>query len=478
MRMNMKVKTRKAIFICHIGENTLRVIKCILNKNRLREFVDLEVQSTVPEADEAKISAQLKQILDGLEYKNEFLVISLPRNQATCRYLKVPTEKPQEIERIVSLQASRFLPYPAGELITGYQNILSDKEGYTHLNLIIVHKDIIEHYFRILEKCNIKNISITLSSYGLANLYDYIRPQDEAAVMVIDIDSDQVELAIVARKKLFFSRYFKINKLQANWESLFIDEIKKSYDVYVKEIVNQPPNRIILLGTRGVSQEFIKILSQQTKLAVEILYYTDKIGFSDNVLKEVRNSDISIANLIGLGLRDTDQSLNLLPRKIKEEAEKIIKQKEYLRLALFFLGIIFILGLSITKGFSNKQDYLGKLKTELNKISQEARPLEEMEKRYLLLEGRAQKKPASLEVLYELHRIMPAQVSLASLIYEEDNQVILRGETQEMNSVLMLVAALEKSAVFQDLNVRLRYATKKNTLSGEIVDFEIVCAKR
>lgn len=473
----MKAKNTKAIFICLIGENALKVIKCALIKNQLREFVDLEIQPISPDADDKKISAQLKQVFDSLKYKNEPLVISLPRNQATCRYLKVPTEKPQEIERITSLQASRFLPYPAEELITGYQTILADQEGYAHLNLIIVHKDVIERYFRIFKACNIKNISITLSSYGLCNLYDYIRPQDATVVMLIDIDADQVELAIVVQKKLFFSRYFKINKPQPNWESLFIDEIKRTYDVYVKEIVNQPPSRIILLGTSGVSQEFTKILSQQTSLAVETLYYADKIGFSDKVLKETRNPDTSIASLIGLGLKDTERSLNLLPKNIKEEARKIAKQKEYLRLVLFFLGIVFILGLSITKGFSNKQDRLRQLKTELNKISQEARPLEEMEKRCLLLEGRAQKKPTSLDALYELHRIMPAQVSLATLIYEEDNQIILRGATQEMNSVLILVAALEKSAVFKDLNVKLRYATKKNTLSGEIVDFEIICSK-
>jgi Tfp pilus assembly protein PilN len=478
MMIGMKAKNKKAIFICHIGENALKVIKCALNKNEVREFVDLEVRSIPPDTDDKKISAQLKQVFDKLEYKNEPLVISLPRNQATCRYLKVPTEKPQEIERIISLQASRFLPYPAGELITGYQTILTDKEGYAHLNLVIVHKDVVERYFKILKECNIKNISIILSSYGLGNLYGYIRPQDETAVMVIDIDSDQVEVAIVAQRRLFFSRYFKINKLQADWENLFIDEVKKTYDVYVKEIINQPPNRIILLDPSKVSQEFTKILNQQTILAVETLYYGDKIGLSNNVLKEIRDSDTSIADLAGLGLKDADQSLNLLPRNIKEEAEKIVKQKEYLRMSLFSLGIIFILGLSITKGLSNKQNYLRQLKIELNKISQEARPLEEMEKRYLLLGGRAQKKPTSLEVLYELHRIMPAQVSLANLIYEEDNQIILHGETQDMNPVLLLVAALEKSAVFKDLNVRLRYATKKNTSSGEIVDFEIVCAKK
>ena len=81
----MKAQNKKAIFICLIGENALKVIKCALTKNQLREFVDLEIQLISPDTDDKKISAQLKQVFDSLEYKNEPLVISLPRNQATCR---------------------------------------------------------------------------------------------------------------------------------------------------------------------------------------------------------------------------------------------------------------------------------------------------------------------------------------------------------------------------------------------------------
>ena len=54
----------------------------------------------------------------------------------------------------------------------------------------------------------------------------------------------------------------------------------------------------------------------------------------------------------------------------------------------------------------------------------------------------------------------------------------MRGQAQELNSVLAFVAQLEGSAVFKKFNVKIRYATKKKIVSGEIVDFEIACLKR
>ena len=474
----MKVKHKKAIFVCCIGENTIKVTKCLLGKNTKREFIDLGIESISPDSGEEKIAGKLKLIIDRLGYDNNLFIISLPRNYATCRYLKVPTEQPQEIERIVFLQAPRFLPYPADELITGYQIISTDPEGYSNLNLIIVHKEAIERYLKIAQRVKIKKINITLSSYGLCHLYGYMKPQDSAAVMVIDIDINQVELAVVLKKKLLFSRYFKFNKPQPNWERLFIDEINNTHDAYLKEISSPIPEKIVLVGVGKFLPEFANILSKQTNLPIEILSYEKDIALSENVLNTIMNSGNSIANQIGLALEDIPKSLNLLPRAIKEETEKTLQRKERLKIVFFVIGIIFMWVVSIARVLGNKEKYLGQLKNELSKIAQTAKPLEDIEKRFQILENHLQNKPTSLEVLYELHQIIPAQISLLSLSYEEDSQIVLRGQTQQMNSALMLVSGLKNSAVFKDFKVKLRYATQKNTQSGEIVDFEIVCLRK
>jgi Tfp pilus assembly protein PilN len=145
---------------------------------------------------------------------------------------------------------------------------------------------------------------------------------------------------------------------------------------------------------------------------------------------------------------------------------------------LFIAGIILVWILGIAKNLDNKGKYLQQLKTELSKISKEAKLLEEIEKKFTFMQERLQKRPSALDVLYELHKVMPDQISLVSLIYEEDEQVVLRGQTQELNSVSAFVSELERISVFKNFSIKPRYATQKKTQLGEIWDFEIACLRR
>lgn len=474
----MKSKSKKPIFICQITENSLKVIKCLM-RNSKREFLGLEVETLPADIDDKKLSEELNRIFKKLEYKGNPVIVVLPRIQSTCRFLKIPGSIPGEIERIANLQAPRYLPYPSNELITGYQIISTDKEGYSNINLVIAHRDLIERYLNFFKELRPAKLTILLSSYGLGSLYSYINPQDTGSVMVIDIDSWQVELTILSNKKLLFSRAFKLNRAEPNWEGLFIDEIKKTQDAYVKEVSKEAADRIVLLGAGKILQEFKSVQEKQTTLSIHIQSYPDSVKLRDNLLNSILNSEYSFASLIGLGLEDIVESLNLLPQDKKEEMRKVSQRQKHLRLTLFVSGIILILGLGIAKDLDNKQKYLARLNIELNKITKQAKPLDEIEKRFQLLESRSHNKPTALEVIYELHRIAPDQIYLVNLGYEEDNQVVLRGQTKELNSVFEFVAQLEKSVVVKNFNaVKVRYATKKNTPTGEIVDFEIVCTKK
>jgi len=435
-----KIKKKKAIFLCQITENSLKVIKCLVSDNSKREFVGLAVEAITSDIDDKKLTEKLNQIFNKLEYNHNPVIVSLPRQKVTCRYLKVPTQAPKEIDNIVLLQASRYLPYPANELITGYQVISTEKGGYTNINLVIVHKDAVQRYRDIFKNITVLDVSISLSSYGLCNLYSYMEPGEPQTAMIIDIN--------------------------------------KSQDAYLKEIGGKAPGKIIIFGPSAKSQEFKEALSKQVSIDTKTPPYWEGIPASEGFLNSIANINNSLASLIGMGLKDVPNSLNLLPQVIKQEHKKIILQRERLWLISFISGIILIFGLGMAKNLDNKSKYLVRLKAELNKIENEAKSLEGIEKRFKLLEERSDKKSSGLEIFYQLHQITPNQISLTNFIYEEDNQVVLRGQTAELNSVFEFVSQLEKAAAFKNFNIKVRYATKKQTQIGEIIDFEIVGLKK
>lgn len=467
----MRVKLKKTIFACQIADTYLRVIKFAGNNNTA-ELTGIESEALPPNIDDQVLTGKIKEVFDRLAFNNEPVIISLSSNNVTSRYLKIPAYRPEEIEKIVSLQASKYLPYPDNELIIGYQVISIDAEGYAYINLIIVHKDVIQRYVGLFKQLKARKLIITLGSYGLRALYSHINPKETGMVTVMDINAQQAELAIISGKQLLFNRNFKYDRSRAGWESLFIEEIRKTQDAYVKESGRPIQGKIIIFGPARLLPEFAGILNKNELFPAEITLYDKKLILSDKIRDSLLNSDNSFAAMIGLCLEGVPDPLNLMPFEIKQADKSVYRRKENLRLGVYIFSIFLMAYLGMAKNTDNKAYYLGKLKAELNKMGKEAKPLEAIEDKFKLLESRSKKKVSSLEILYEIYQIVLPRISLTNFVYDED-ELVLRGQTPELNSIFGFVTALEKSPVFQDYSIKVRYATKKDTQTGEVIDFEI-----
>jgi len=468
-------KNKKDIFVIQTIEDYLKIVKFRQALNK-REFIDFEFTQVAEGINDKELAKKTKTLLEKLNYNNNQVILSLPRHQATCRYIKVPAKFPAEIDKIIPFQASKYLPYPPQELVTGYQIISTDKEGYSYINLNIVHKDIVSGYLSLFNSLGIKNFSIVLNSYGLCNLYNEIEPKASEPKMIVDLDSNHAELIVVSQKKLYFSRSFKI-PAQQNLENILPEEIKKTNSAYIKETGQMQVAGVVIFTNKNISAQS---LSANVSLPAEISDYGSKIfpQAAQAVYEKIKTADISAAGLIGIGLKEISTELNVLPQEVKELRLRTFKKKEFIKSTVTVLLAFLALTFAITKDLDNKRHYRDKLKIELDKVSKEAKALEEIEKRFGILESQAEHRLQVLEVLYELHKMMPKDVYLGSFIYEDDNQLALRGQAPELNYVLEMVSALEKSKAFGSFTPKLRYATKKKTQTGDIIDFEIVCLKK
>ena len=465
-------KDKKDIFVIQIIEDYLKIMKFRQGPLNKKELVDFEFARLASGINDKELIQKAKSLLEKLNYNNNQTILSLPRHQATCRYRKVPAKSPAEIDKIIPFQASKYLPYPAQELITVYQIIATDKEGYSHINLNIVHRNIILSYLSFLDSLGIKFFSIILSSYGLCNLYSEIERQP-GVNMVVDVDDSYAELIVVSQKRLSFSRSFKISQ-QQSLEDVLSEEIKKTNSAYIKETGQMPAAGIIIFTSKTISAQD---LSAKISMPVEISDYCSK-SCPRQLCEKIKEARVSVAGLIGLGLKEISAELNILPENIKQLRIQALKKKEFIKSAVTILLSILMLTFAVMKDLDNKRNYKDKLKIELDKISKEAKTLDELERRFVLLESEAKYKLAVLEILYELHKIMPKDIYLSSFVYEDDRQIALRGQTPELNYVLELVSALEKSKAFGNFTSKLRYATKKKTQTGEIIDFELICLKK
>lgn len=473
----MKDKKKNILFACEFTDASLGIVKVFTGKTRV--VAGLSFEPISPDLDNKQLAQKLKEALKKHGFNNNRLIVSLARAKVTSRYLKIPTQAPDEIDKIVTLQAARYLPYHSNELVTAYQVISSDKEGCSEINLVIAHKDIIERYLSILRELKIRDFRIFLSSYGISNLHSYILPQEHKSVMVVEFSPLKIEAAVICGDKLFFSRSFKIAPHSENWQDLFIEEIKRTKSAYSKEILNREIEKVVILNALSEAGPVAEVLESQIGLPVEMLAYWERIATKKGtVLKDILQPNNSCASLIGLALKEIPESLNLLPLDLKEANKKSARQNERWRMALFASVVLLIFGFGIDRSLENKELYIGQLKKELEKLEKETKPLEELEKRINFMADRMQGKLSILDMFYEVHRVIPRKVSLVNLSYEEDSQMVVRGQALERDAVYGFLAEMEKSAVFKNFNIKLRYDTSRKVQAGEIIDFEIIGSKK
>ena len=468
-----KIMLRKraaTTFLCQITDTHLKIVKCLDAGGPRRQFAGAVIEP-IPASDNAKTFASLSAALAALGYHKHPVIVSLPRNQATCRYVRLPSRVPREIENIAHLQAASYLPYPADELVTGFGVISTDKQGYTGINLVIAHRDAVNRLLDFFRRLQASSVSVVLSSYGLCNLYNAGAKGSAGPVMVMDSDAEQVEIAVIGAGKMLFSRSFRLSRQQADRQIVLMNEVHKTQEAYAKELEDDSSLTIAIAGGQPAAKSLADMIRKQGTYAVET--FTLDEGSRSLAVP----ADISVASLLGLGSAGIDEYLNLLPHEFKAERRRRAQRSYYVRIALLAAGIMLVMGAAVSRHLDNKSRYLYQLQSKLRQVAHEAKPLEDIEKRFKAIRAQSHQRFSALEAVRELYSIVPAQITLSSFTYEQDKQMIMRGQAPQMETVFLFVSQLEKSQVFKGLSVKINYASQKQVQGAQVVDFEIICSR-
>jgi len=475
MKKLIKDTNRGTVFILQIEDDLLKILK-INSKSTAVKFTrkeDIKIAGGIENSD---LAIQVRILLRKLDYRNQPLIFCLPRKLATCHYLKVPSKKSDEIENMIAYRAPRLLPYEISELITGYEIIRTDNQGYSHINLTIIHRKIIDKFTQLFNESGAKITFFALSPYGTSNLFFYDNQRRKELAILIDADLNRTEVAVVRQEKLVFSRSFKTPQSGADLESSFLDEIEKTCDSYKKETGIELPENVYVFAEQKLAEQLIKILVKDGSKA-SMGQYSKKItpqSGSEYTLLDSKNSYVS---LLGVALKRLPQSLNLLPLSLKKEMQKADRLKEILGTAFFLCLILAVWFLAGSKNFENKRQHLRNLEDQLQELKSEAAPLEQMERRLRILRKQSEERIPIIDFIYGTYNNIPEGVYLRNLILENQELLILKGEAPELNKVFEYVSRLEKSSTFKAYEVKVKQATKKNDAAA-LISFEIICQKK
>ncbi|MBU0700232.1 type IV pilus assembly protein PilM [bacterium] len=466
-----------------------------------------EMVAQVEEDMEAKGIKTAETILRLLN-KNSIRVINLhtciPMRFATIRCLQLPSLDEAEIEGISRFQAEKILPYPTEELIIRHQ-VLTSTQNSSRVMIVIVHQDIIKQHLSVLKKAGLEPERILLSSQATTNPYLYNQignPSLEAAI--VNIGFSVTDISFISHGLLLFSRSVSTSgstllkgiQEEANigleeadkiikrgdvsdytifglWVKRLTDEIKMSLSVYAEELSDDKKvDKCIITGDVSNLKGLDKRLGEALGILVEMGNPLKLLNIEKGIQYKLSEEMPQLSTAIGLAVSE-NRGIDLLPEEVRKTQNKREKMVN-LFLTLVFSFMLFILMTTIfVKQVMEKHIHLNHLEQRIKKTSEEAIKIEALGKRLLAINTQLRLDGSAMDILYELYRLIPRELSLCELIFEDNRLVVLRGEAEEMSIVFSLITILEDSPCFED--VKINYVTKRKVGEKEVVDFQINC---
>jgi Tfp pilus assembly PilM family ATPase/Tfp pilus assembly protein PilN len=472
-RISRRVLRSKPIVIVEIGNDWLKILECPVSSDRTygakARFMKL---SQIKES----VSDAISKIFRDLKLNKNTVLACIPRHLVTVRILELPSTDPKEISDMIELQIGKQTPYAKEEIVFSHRIIDAEREGYTKVMLVIAMRSLIKERLVALEKVGIDVHRACLSSEGVYDWFSGVElprlQNDSGTVIIVDIDSNYSDFIAVYKGRFSFTKNILIgaNNLideRERYQEKFIDELRRSIDLYYEEAKGLKAAKLFLLGASKNIPDLANVLSAHLDIPCQILDTAKFIRIEEDY------KFISTTPLVGLAMKYNALQFDLMPNEMRIK-KRVEEKKKYLTMAgILFIAIFTMLTFLLFIHICNKNTYKAQLEDKLAKIKDGAQGIDRMRRLITLGQERLDANGDCLTMLSGLYEVMPKEIYLTSVDIERKKQLSIKGRAPVMSDVFKFVGVLESSRYFK--NVKNTYATTKKEDNYEYTDFEIIC---
>jgi len=457
----------------------LKLVHARVSSNRV-DAVSLFTSPTSGLSD-ADISKAIKGFLTERKIKITDAIGIIPSHMAITKNIEIPSCDPQEIKEIVNLQSGRHTPYSREEIIVDYLDIGSYKDSYTKVLLVMVARNIIKRQFDIMYRAGLRIESMFFAAEGTGRFISkFSRLENEKSPAgIVHINKAFTDFIVVFKGRILYVRSIPIGvehlTKDQQQQARFVEEIKNSLESYSTESIEKMPNNIILTGSIDAAGDLEKTLNATLHIPARSLNYLKHLPLGRDVSEaQAAAKGVSFLDVCAPFFSLNDIRLNLIPEEVRlknsfeEKSRDIVKSGILALTAFVFICCILISNIYFKNAYFKALDAIfQKQYPNVQKVEGDFDKVRAI-KEYLFERG------YSLEVLSELYSLVPGNIRLSEIKFDEQDKLSIKGTAKTMASVFLLVDSLEKSKYFKD--VTNRYATKRKEEGEDVADFEILCS--
>jgi len=462
-----------------ILEITNTHIKLLQTKEEQKGSIITFIIEDISSPRDEDISKKLQDLVKNLNIKQSSLNVVIPRNLITLRNVSFPSHNPNEIKEMIDLQSARFIPHSKEDVIIDYLILDKDPSGYSRVLLTIAHKDVIKRYLKIIGGSLSRPEIVSLSSQGVCSLYSMYQKKtnktEEGIILLVDIDATTTDVCFY-NKKLVFSRSISFGIKDFTGENLdnLIREFHLTLSTFKKETQSQEISKIILFSSGGI-EAFSDRLKSEFSIPLEIINSSSIVSMEKGLSlpDQVLQHKCSDSVVLGFSANKHPRFIDLLPRGVHEEKEKYLKYKKLISLGILLVLAVTSIATGVFTRMHKKEQYIRRLEDSLKRTSPDVTYVNEMTKKLQLVKERLNPEILTIDILTELYKTMPENMSLSALEMDEGRNLLLEGLALAMSDVVDFQKRLTRSNYFS--KVEIKYATKKKTKGRQVTDFKIAC---
>ncbi len=431
-------------------------------KKGIQDFT-LQHSSVIEDYQELTSAELYNRIQNHLQvngFNGENVVLGLPRDQAVIRYVELPLEVEENLAQVVRFQVAKFEPTEEERSCYDYLVLDRDEErNKIWLQIIMVRRTVLDEYLNLFREVNLYPAAVRLSSVALHQVFSVHEDgySEKDPSVVLDINSEAVEIVVVAGSERFFSE-----KVFMDQNELTVDRLICELNVFLSHLnlPGQGVSKIYLAGLHG--SRFVEEFQAR---------FEDCEPLLEKVRLKQKNSPVSNleerVNSIGLAISGMSKSrpsrFNLIPPE-----KRLVKARPSLMPTFLLVGLLLILGVFWgTREYFQHRELLDQIETRVQRLRPEVERAmvqkSQLEEQQVLLtefknlmKGRQQ----ILFILEELTEKIPENTFLQSLSVQ-GKKVTMIGYSDAASNLLPILLNSQHME-----NVVSKYITPERRMSN------------
>ncbi len=397
----------------------------------------------------------------------------------------MPSHDPDEISKIVDLQAGRYTPYSRNEIVIDYLCMDVPGQHYTNVLLIIMNRKTVDRYYRIFERAGVMIERIAISPEGMALAYSGLGDVKGGsdAVGGVHMEAHSSDLVIADRQQMVFVRSipvgaadFKANREEA--QAAFVSELNNSINAYQTQGVGRPIHALLITGLieelsflEDAIRQSVPFLVENS-IPVKMINYKSQFQASEAVRSVLESSrDLSFFDMMASATSLASMKIDLVPKEIKLRQHFLEEGRERISLGILLMISFVLVSLFLVSKIYVKRLHVKKLERLNQSTFEQARKLELSSTKSRLLRNLLESRGRGLYVFEKVTSLVGREVYLTQMAYDSEGKVTLTGTAASMSLVFSLVTDLEESNYFSSVKTN---QTKSRREGGkDVADFEI-----